>query len=187
MKTEPAIILGAVQAIIVLAVSFGLELTTEQTAAIFSIAAIVLSIVTRQLVTPNGKPSKKKTTAALIVFLALLAGCGGAFGTAAKVAHGVGDALEIIDAAATGADKYFARHPSLENEEAIADAIKLVREAIESEEKDKAVQLYKDMRALLDETGITSATPPDGGAENEDAPKPEPLELPTADEFGATL
>ena len=60
MKTEPALILGALQAIIVLAVSFGLDLTTQQQAALFSVAAIVLSIVTRQLVTPTTLPKAKK-------------------------------------------------------------------------------------------------------------------------------
>jgi hypothetical protein len=52
---EPAFILGLVQAAIVLAVSFGLKLSVEQTAGILALTAAVLSIVTRQLVTPNGK------------------------------------------------------------------------------------------------------------------------------------
>lgn len=55
LNREPAVILGAVQAILVLLVSFGLELTEEQTAAIISLAAVILSIVTRQLVVPKAK------------------------------------------------------------------------------------------------------------------------------------
>lgn len=54
MKTEPALILGGVQALLVLLVSFGLALTTEQQAAILSLSAVILSIVTRQLVVPKG-------------------------------------------------------------------------------------------------------------------------------------
>ena len=55
MLKEPALILGAVQSALVLAVSFGLDLSEEQTAAILSLAAVVLSLVTRQLVTPTAK------------------------------------------------------------------------------------------------------------------------------------
>jgi len=53
MRTEPAVILGAVQALLVLAISFGLSLSVEQQAAILSVSAIALSIATRQLVTPT--------------------------------------------------------------------------------------------------------------------------------------
>jgi hypothetical protein len=191
MKTEPAIILGAVQAAIVLAVSFGLELSVEQQAALFSIAAVVLSIVTRQLVTPIGKPkSKGKGSAALLVLLVALSpalvSCGGALGVASRAAHVVGDALSILDGVSTKAQAYFDRHPSLDNSQAVADAIKLAREAVENGEHDQAVKLYEDARELIDSLGIPSATPPDGGAET-DAPAPEPFELPTVDEFKAAL
>lgn len=75
IKGEPALLLGLVQAIIVLGVTFGLTLDADQTAAILSVTAIVLSIVTRQTVSPIGKP--KLPTAALLVLLALplLTGC----------------------------------------------------------------------------------------------------------------
>jgi hypothetical protein len=55
MRTEPALILGALQSAIALAVSFGLSLTPEQIGAILALSAAVLAIVTRQLVTPNAK------------------------------------------------------------------------------------------------------------------------------------
>lgn len=55
MKTEPALILGAIQSAIALAVSFGLRLTPEQIGGILALSAAVLAIVTRQLVTPNAK------------------------------------------------------------------------------------------------------------------------------------
>jgi len=56
MKTEPAVILGLVGAVIALAVSFGLRLSSEQVGAIMAVVVSLLSIVTRQLVTPVAKP-----------------------------------------------------------------------------------------------------------------------------------
>lgn len=52
-NAEPVLILGAVQAIVALAVSFGLDLTTEQVGAITAAAAAVLSVVARRKVTPE--------------------------------------------------------------------------------------------------------------------------------------
>ena len=138
----------------------------------------------------SGAPKKKgkgKKTVAMIVFAVFLAGCGsGLLSTAAKTAHVVGDALSIIDGVADGAQKYFDRHPSMEREEAIDAAVELVREATKAENREKAVELYDDLRGLLDEYGVIDATPPEGGAET-DAPKPEPLDVPSTDEFEATL
>ena len=50
---EPAMILSAVQAVIVLAVSFGLQLSPEQTGAILALTAVVLGLITRSQVTPT--------------------------------------------------------------------------------------------------------------------------------------
>lgn len=50
---EPALIIGAVQAVLALAVGFGLPVTTEQTALILAASAAVLAAITRQQVTPN--------------------------------------------------------------------------------------------------------------------------------------
>jgi hypothetical protein len=52
MKREPALILGAVQAVLALVVSFGLDLTTEQVGAILAVTAAILAVVTRQRVSP---------------------------------------------------------------------------------------------------------------------------------------
>lgn len=49
---EPAMIVAFVQAILVLAVTFGLNLTPEQTAAILAVAALALGLITRSQVTP---------------------------------------------------------------------------------------------------------------------------------------
>lgn len=52
MKTEPAVIVSLVAAAIALAVSFGLELSNEQTGAILAFVTIVAGLVTRSKVTP---------------------------------------------------------------------------------------------------------------------------------------
>jgi uncharacterized protein (DUF697 family) len=49
---EPAMVLALVQAIIALAVTFGLRLTPEQTGAIVALTAIVLGLIVRAKVTP---------------------------------------------------------------------------------------------------------------------------------------
>lgn len=53
LKAEPALILGIVQALLVLAVSLGLELDEDQKAAILALTAAVISVVTRQMVSPK--------------------------------------------------------------------------------------------------------------------------------------
>jgi hypothetical protein len=50
---EPAMVLALVQGVIVLAVSFGLRLTPEQTGAILALTAVVLGLITRSRVTPT--------------------------------------------------------------------------------------------------------------------------------------
>ena len=49
---EPALILGAVNALVVLAVGFGLDVTGEQVALINAAVAAVVSVIVRQNVTP---------------------------------------------------------------------------------------------------------------------------------------
>lgn len=49
---EPALILGAVQTLLALAVGFGLNISTEQVALILAASAAVLSVVVRSQVTP---------------------------------------------------------------------------------------------------------------------------------------
>lgn len=49
---EPVMILGLVQTGLVLAVSFGLNLTDGQTAGILAFTAAVLTVIARQRVTP---------------------------------------------------------------------------------------------------------------------------------------
>lgn len=54
-KLEPALVLGAVQAALTLLVTFGLKLDAEKVAAILTLTATLLAVLTRQLVTPTAK------------------------------------------------------------------------------------------------------------------------------------
>ena len=55
MKTEPAVIVALVSAVIALAVSFGLSLSEEQVGAIMAVVTILAGLVVRSQVTPTGK------------------------------------------------------------------------------------------------------------------------------------
>ena len=52
IRTEPALIAGLVQAILALAIAFGLDLTPVQVGAILAVTAAVLAVVVRSQVTP---------------------------------------------------------------------------------------------------------------------------------------
>ncbi len=53
---EPALIIGAVTALVALGVSFGLPVTTEQSGMIIAAVTKVLALVTRHQVTPVTSP-----------------------------------------------------------------------------------------------------------------------------------
>ena len=52
LNREPALILGAVQALLTVAVVFGLSLTDAQTAALLALTGAFLALATRARVTP---------------------------------------------------------------------------------------------------------------------------------------
>lgn len=55
IRNEPALVSGFVQTILALVVAFGLNLSTEQTAAILAVTAAGLALFVRSKVTPvNG-------------------------------------------------------------------------------------------------------------------------------------
>ena len=54
IRQEPALVLGAVQALVAMAVGFGLPVTAEQVGLIVAATGAVLSVVTRTQVTPTG-------------------------------------------------------------------------------------------------------------------------------------
>jgi len=52
VKQEPALVMGVVQAVLGLAVAFGLGLSAEQIGALMAVSAALLSLLTRRLVSP---------------------------------------------------------------------------------------------------------------------------------------
>lgn len=52
IRTEPALVAGLVQALLGLAVVFGVPLSPEQTGAVMAVTAAVLALVVRAKVTP---------------------------------------------------------------------------------------------------------------------------------------
>lgn len=80
LNREPALIVGAVNALIALAVGFGLDIDPEQVGLINAAVAAVLSVVVRQQVSPVGREPSERGQANLaaiawvlvIVFLAVL-------------------------------------------------------------------------------------------------------------------
>ena len=67
LKVEPALVTGAVSAILVLVAAFGLPLTEDQKAAVLGaivpVLVLVQALVTRGQVTPNAKVDKLLTDA----------------------------------------------------------------------------------------------------------------------------
>ena len=65
LKVEPALVTGAVSAILVLVAAFGLPLTEDQKAAVLGsivpVLVLVQALVTRGQVTPNAKVDKLLT------------------------------------------------------------------------------------------------------------------------------
>lgn len=55
IRNEPVLVSTLIGAVIALFVAFGVDLSTEQTAAILAVVAAVLAIVARQQVTPTNK------------------------------------------------------------------------------------------------------------------------------------
>jgi len=55
---EPALVIALLQAVIALAVSFGLDLSPEQVGSILALAAAAAAVFVRQRVTPTGAVSE---------------------------------------------------------------------------------------------------------------------------------
>lgn len=76
IKSEPALVSGALQAAIGLAVVFGVPLSPEQTGAILALSAALLAFVVRSKVTPTASPDAGEggagdTTLLLLVVILL--------------------------------------------------------------------------------------------------------------------
>ena len=52
LQREPALIIGAIQAVLALVIAFGLDLSPEQVGAILAASSAVLALVTRANVSP---------------------------------------------------------------------------------------------------------------------------------------
>ena len=136
---------------------------------------------------------------------AAVTGCGPAMAvldglTAAAKAGNLGQVVgSYLDVADLGKSAFFRRHPSLDRQNKVDDALTGARQALAAYDaavnagqsvaegklpaaKAALLKAYSAVRALLESMGILDATPPEGGAET-DAPKPEPFELPTAAEL----
>jgi len=144
-----------------------------------------------------------KGTTAIVLLALFLAGCSGAFELLAKVSQGAQWLGTVVDVAEAGAGTYFDRHPNQDAQKSVADAMRKVRRALGALDaalataeaaddqdvtraKREALRAYAELRSLLSDLGVLSATPPAGGAETT-SPKPEPFDLPSSDEIGAVL
>lgn len=58
IRSEPALVYGAVQAILGLVLAFGLDLSNEQTASIMVVTAAILAFIVRASVVPTVKLEK---------------------------------------------------------------------------------------------------------------------------------
>lgn len=143
----------------------------------------------------------------ILGLLLFLPGCGAlpALLGALSAASRGGDVLEsAIAVADAGQDAFFARHPSVEREPVVKAALRKAIQGLAAyrsalaaakaiddgdllKAKEEAVESYRAAKKLLDEMGIPSATPPEGGSESEHAPIPEPFALPTADQIAVRL
>ena len=156
------------------------------------------------------KPPPRKPPASTIFVAILLGGLLGGCAPALAALQGLVRSTQgsqwlgsVLDVAETGAAAYFDRHPSIERQQDVAQAIRVARQAqealdrvlaavdaVESGDAEKArseaLTAYASLRALLAELGVLTATPPPGGAEG-NAPSPVPLLLPTVAEVDARL
>jgi hypothetical protein len=104
-----------------------------------------------------------------------------------------------LDLAASGAKAYFARHPNMERQQEVADALHKARllkqvydatlattKALDSGDIEKAkmaaIDGFEALRILMKDFGVLDALAPPGGAEG-NAPDPKPFTLPTAAEL----
>ena len=154
----------------------------------------------------DGPPTKPAAgaVATLVLMLALLPGCAAAGPILRTIAEGANWFSTVVDAADTGASAYFARHPNEDAEVMLADILEDNQDASEAlaivagvaegvTEKDyeearaDAIAAYIRLMRFMVTKCILHACPPDGGAENTDAPMPVPLDLPTISEVMARI
>jgi len=139
---------------------------------------------------------------AAVLALGLL-GCAQLLPLLAQAAQGAQWIASVVDVAEGGAEAYFARHPSQGAHDTVRASVRRSRAAIAAlnaaaaagdaadagelgRARDSALDAYRELYATLEGLGVIDAVPPPGGAETE-APVPEPLDLPSADQVAAHL
>ena len=169
----------------------------------------IAEIVLGRLPEPELKP-KKRAPNIITVFVAglmiFLTGCAPALDMLkglSRSSQGTQWLASVVDVAVDGANAYFARHPHMDREKEVADALRSVRgllalynrvlSAAESvddgdvvQAKARLIEAYAELRRSMTEYGIQFALPPPGGAETE-APAPFAFELPTTTEVEQRL
>lgn len=140
----------------------------------------------------------------LVFLLLFISGCAGILPALQAATAGAGFLGTVIDLAETGANTYYGRHPHQENEVRVNDAVLAARRALAALEavlatgeaaskedaakaRREALAAYSALKGLLDGLGVSSATPPAGGAEVDGAPKPEPFGLPSEADMAVRL
>jgi hypothetical protein len=58
MNSEPALIIGAIEALLVLGISFGVPITPDQKAAVVGFASAVIAVVGSVVIRQNVTPTK---------------------------------------------------------------------------------------------------------------------------------
>ena len=115
---------------------------------------------------------------------------------AAQVTQWIGSLLDVADG---GQRLYFNRHPNMEAEQRVAEALRVARAAVAAADRavaaaesaedgnmvhasEQELKAYGELRALLQELGVLDGIAAPGGAES-DAPAPGKLDLPTVAEI----
>lgn len=138
---EPVLWLGALRALIVVAVAFGLEMTEEQTVAVYAAAEALLSLWARSKVTPTRKNAGLPAVTGIVFMLSMyLAGCGSGLGapvlsTVDAVGRGVSNVLGWCEKAGADETTLARAHRAFEDRDyraAVALASKMVTNLRES-------------------------------------------------------
>lgn len=148
------------------------------------------------------------TRAILLVLALLLCGCPAAVPILKALGMGAAWIASAVDVADAGQERYFQRHPMPRaNQLAVQDAILATRQALAAYNgllaagdaankgdvetaKQKLLDSYRYLFALLKATGVLEGVCPDGGcggAEAGDVPEPKPLVLPLPEQVAQRM
>jgi len=143
---------------------------------------------------------RRRQLFAMMLAAAAAPGCSAAAPVLSAIAQGAQWLGSVLDIADAGQRSYFNRHPNMDAEGRINEALTHARTALaaldhaigaasaedEAKARAEAVAAYDALRKLLDETGVLDGRPPPGGPET-DAPVPKPVELPSREQVAMRL